>query len=453
MTKIADALIVTFNSGMSLQTWVDAGILEREWALYERLKSRYGRVYLLTSGSARDIQIASGFGDHVEVICNEHGLDEMAYISKAPALVLERLGDARTVVIKTKQMKGGAAALELAQSLRKSGKRVGLVARGGHLWSRFTAVELGPSADPAIDAGTRERELCRGADIVVGTSIAMTGDLAWRYGLDPDRVMLIPNYVLPNTPKRTAEERDPNTILFAGSLVKRKRIDMIIDVIAQLGETGTEARLDVVGEGPELEPLRQLAEERGVKAEFEGRIPHSELLDRMSRCTIYAQASALEGHPKTVLEAMATGAAVVITDTPGLGRVVQHGLTGLAMPAEPEALARAFEGLMMDAAWRDALGNAAHEAVMGAYGLDKVLSLEVEAHKRALDIAGSRDHSAAPPVRWMPEMAGESLARAADSWYRAIEGYAERRTPQERVEFLSALERLIRQMPRVADAA
>jgi hypothetical protein len=123
------------------------------------------------------------------------------------------------------------------------------------------------------------------------------------------------------------------------------------------------------------------------------------------------------------------------------------------MPPEPEALARAFEGLMMDGAWRDALGNAAREAVMNAYGLDQVLTLEIEAHERALEIAGSRDHSSAPPVRWMPEMISESPAEAADSWRRAIESYAMRRTPHERVEFLTTLERQLKQIQSIADAA
>ena len=390
MTQIADAFVLTFTSGMSLRDWFDLGLLEREWALYQRLEERYGRIVLVTYGSAEDEAMADKVGTNVKVICNREGLEDAKYAAQVPGLVSRALAKDDSVVVKTNQMMGGEIAIDIVRTLRKEGKRVGLVARGGYLWSRFEAVELGSSADEAISAGSRERDLCIAADIVVGTSIAMTGDLAWRHGLDPDRTLLVPNYVLPETPMRESDERELSTILYAGQLIKRKRVDLLIRSVALLNEIGTEATLSIIGGGVERASLKALALELGIDARFESRVPHKQLLERMSRCTIYSQASSLEGHPKTVLEAMATGAAVVITNAPGLGRVVHHGLTGLVMPPEPEALARGFEGLLGDSAWRDAMGCAARESVRQSFGLEHVLALETNAHQMAIEIGGAR---------------------------------------------------------------
>lgn len=446
MTQIADAFVLTFTSGMSLRDWFELGLLDREWALYQRLEACYGRIVLVTFGSADDAETGATLGGNVEVICNRDGLDEAEYASRVPNLVVRALADDHSAVIKTNQMMGGELAVDITQALRKEGKRVGLVARGGYLWSRFEAVELGPSADKAINAGSRERDLCTAADVVVGTSIAMTGDLAWRHGLDPTRTLLVPNYVLPEAPAREASEREPSTILYAGQLIKRKRVDLLIRSVSLLNEIGTEATLSIIGEGAEHADLEALAAELGVDARFESRVPHKQLLERMSRCSIYAQASSLEGHPKTVLEAMATGAAVVITNAPGLGRVVQHGLTGLVMPPEPDALARGFEGLLGDPAWRDAMGTAARESVQQVYGLEHVLKLEMKAHQKALEVGGNRVSSPSFPVRWQPGLLESDVAAAAQSWATSLHGFAKLLSPKKRAEFLMALDAPFYQM-------
>jgi glycosyltransferase involved in cell wall biosynthesis/SAM-dependent methyltransferase len=446
MTKIADAFVLTFTAGMSLRDWLELGLLDREWALYQRLEDCYDRIILVTYGKACDAPMAAKLGKNVEIICNREELEHAAYAAQVPGLVAKALANATSAVVKTNQMMGGEIAVEITQTLRKEGKRVGLVARGGYLWSRFEAVESGPSASQAINAGSRERDLCLAADVVVGTSIAMTGDLAWRHGLDRERTLLVPNYVLPKTPVRESNEREQSTILYAGQLIQRKRVDLLIESVALLKEIGTEATLSIVGEGAQRDNLEAMAKEQGIDARFEPRLPHDQLLERMSRCTIYAQASSLEGHPKTVLEAMATGAAVVITNAPGLGRVVHHGLTGLVMPPEAEALARGIEGLLGDPAWRDAMGSAARESVRKTYGLDHVLSLEMDAHRMAIEIAGEEVSCPIIPVRWEPGLLESSVKDAARSWANSLHGFAKRLDPKKRAEFLMALDTPFYQM-------
>jgi glycosyltransferase involved in cell wall biosynthesis len=96
------------------------------------------------------------------------------------------------------------------------------------------------------------------------------------------------------------------------------------------------------------------------------------------------QASELEGHPKTVLEAMSAGAAVIVANSPGLGDVVMHGATGLRVSLDSEAFSRAISEMLNDADWRDALGAGAARMVHATLGLSAIAPKEIEAHQYAL---------------------------------------------------------------------
>jgi glycosyltransferase involved in cell wall biosynthesis len=311
-----------------------------------------------------------------------------------------------SVVVKTNQMKGGSVGVAVARELRKRGVRTALVARGGYLWSRCEAAEHGSGSMQAVDAGEQERELCMSADLIIGTSIAMVGDLSWRYAIDRERVRLIPNYILGDVGPRGSADRDGKTVLYAGQLVARKRVHLIVEGIAQVKAIAQrDARLSIIGEGPEQPRLEELAASLGVDATFEPRLPHRELLERMATCAVYVQASELEGHPKTVIEAMSTGAPVIVTAAPGLGGIVDHGSTGLVFPPVASALARGVAGMLDDPQWAEAIGEAAAAGARIKYGLDRVAPMEHEAHLEAMRIAGQGAHAAGAPVRWEPAFA------------------------------------------------
>ncbi len=388
---IADALVVVFTYGVSLRTWQNTGGISRELALYCALAPKYEKIVLFTYGGPGDQEIldkaiSPDLRDKFVLICNSGKQETSVYSSSAPSLVKAALPNAERVVIKTNQMAGGHVAARITPYLRSFGMKVGLVARGGYLWSRMTAYEHGTASKQAIDAAAIEKELCSAADVVVGTTQSMVDDLAWRYMIDPSRTRLIPNYVVePEMEPKSACDRTPGLILYAGQLVKRKRVDVLIDAVAQVEpETRAKLMLEIIGDGPELETLSAQAQTLGVPVTFRGRLPHDELQARMNECSMYVQASELEGHPKTVLEAMAMGAPCVVANSPGLGDVVMHGATGLRIPLDPEAFSRAITEMMADPDWRDVLGSGAARVVHASLGLAATLPKEIEAHQYAL---------------------------------------------------------------------
>lgn len=435
--RIADTLVLAFTAGVSLHDWKATGMLDREWALYERLRPFYGQIILVTYGTNDDAS-AIELGAGVRVVCNHDKLTRVQFQATVPDRVSDLCAGSRTVVVKTNQLASGVVAVRIAERLREQPeRRVALVVRGGFLWSRFMAREQGANSTAALDAGVVERELCQAADLVVGTTREMIEDLEWRYGLDDSGTRLVPNYVVADVPFREANERQAGLVLYAGQLTLRKRVDLLIESIANLPENLREQVLfRVIGTGPEEGRLRALAEGKGIRSEFLPRIAHRDLLEQMSRCAIYAQASSLEGHPKTVLEAMATGAAVVVAESPGLGNVVQNGVTGLRVTGEADAFTHAIGALLSDDDWRGILGSAASRIVRETLGLDVIIDQEIAAHRLAIQRASRARHEPIASVRWEPDLLRAPSDLAAGTWLRSLDAYLSRLSPERRREFL-----------------
>ena len=274
----------------------------------------------------------------------------------------------------------------------------------------------------------------------------MIDELAWRYAMDPDQLVEIPNFVLSDMPLRHADERASGTVLFADDLVERKRVDLLIEAIWELPEsTRSGLTFSIIGNGPDRDRLEQYARNLNIPAVFEAALPHAELMDRMSRCSVFVHASAFESHPAVVIEAMATGAPVVVADAPGLAGIVRHCVTGLCVPSEPKAFTHAIEGLLSDAGWREAIGSAACREALGLYGLEKIAATEIRSHARAMQLscnAGPLDHGR---VLWDEGLPAAGTVEAARIWTQIASHFAEQMTPENRDEFLDLVNELIKQ--------
>lgn len=80
-----------------------------------------------------------------------------------------------------------------------------------------------------------------------------------------------------------------------------------------------------------------------------------------------------EGIPQIILQAQATGRAVVGTTVGGIPEVVEDDVTGLLVPPRnPEALAEKISALLNDAALRERLGTASRAQMEKHYGVDSM---------------------------------------------------------------------------------
>ena len=139
---------------------------------------------------------------------------------------------------------------------------------------------------------------------------------------------------------------DARIVLSVSRLTRQKGIDTAIQALSLLPD---DVVLVVLGEGPERELLRELAEELvvGDRVFLPGRVP--DVGAWLRRAHAYVQPSRWEGFGLAVLEAMVSGLPVVATNVSSLPELVADGDTGVLVPPEdPAALARGIEQALAD---------------------------------------------------------------------------------------------------------
>ena len=166
--------------------------------------------------------------------------------------------------------------------------------------------------------------------------------------------------------------RERHRILAVGRLDPIKGFDVLVDALAQLQRRGVDFSCRLVGSGPLDAALREQARRLGVadRIEFAGAQPQDVVRGWMREATLFVLPSQVaddgnrDGIPVALMEAMASGCAVVSTRVSGIPELVEDGTGGLLVGArDAEALADALQQLLHDEALRLRLATHARQRI------------------------------------------------------------------------------------------
>jgi len=183
--------------------------------------------------------------------------------------------------------------------------------------------------------------------------------------LDGVEIYDVPNGVNVSTFK-PSKNRDDKTILFVGRLEKRKGPKYLIEAFAELKKNVPDARLLIVGDGPDRERLQEQIEQLAVDdVEMLGYVSHEEKQLLLSKATIACFPAIYgESFGIVLLEAMATGTPIIAGDNPGYSSVMKdRGLLSLVDPKNLDEFARRLQLLITDKELRE---------LMSSWGLEYV---------------------------------------------------------------------------------
>ena len=107
-------------------------------------------------------------------------------------------------------------------------------------------------------------------------------------------------------------EKVPLSCLQVSNLIELKQIPVTIRAFAKIYEKHPQARLTIIGRGPDREMLEKLCEELGISdvVTFTGQLQHQDVMAHMSRTQFYIMPSVREGLPISYLEAMGMGCVI-----------------------------------------------------------------------------------------------------------------------------------------------
>jgi glycosyltransferase involved in cell wall biosynthesis len=327
---------------------------------------------------------------------------ELAVACSPGGVFVERLHDLGVPVIAADMRKRRRldTVLGLARELRR--RRPHIVhtqGRGdpfGRLAARLARVPALVSTTAAIagryDVGERWRKAVyrlvdyttdRLVDRYIVVNRASVEILAERHGVAPARIAVIPNGIEVDRydPDHAARglwrdrlgvPKDAILIGGLGRLTWEKGFPDLIKAFANL--EGTDVRLVIAGDGPDWEELRALARSLDVSSRvllpgFVDDVP-----SLLADLDVFVLSSYREGHPMSLLEAMAMGCPVVATDIAGVGDTVADGVDGrLVAAGDVEAMAQAVTALINDSDAARRLGRNARKKIGREYTVDRMV--------------------------------------------------------------------------------
>jgi glycosyltransferase involved in cell wall biosynthesis len=148
--------------------------------------------------------------------------------------------------------------------------------------------------------------------------------------------------------------------------------------------------LEIVGDGPARAEVERALGPLGARVTYRGRLGDDAVAAALADADLYVWPAINEAFGMALLEAQASGLAVVAGNSGGVGAVVTHGKTGLlAPPGDPTAFAAAVRLLLDDPARRAAFGAAARRKAVAQHDLASA------ATRLAAMLAAHRPHRAA----------------------------------------------------------
>ncbi|EEG78070.1 glycosyltransferase family 4 protein [Dethiobacter alkaliphilus] len=186
---------------------------------------------------------------------------------------------------------------------------------------------------------------------VICCSRYMYNELQTVFHLPDDKIETVPNGVDPrqfvagrhdSTVRERFAAADEKIVFFIGRLVQEKGVHVLLDAAPRILAAEPKTKFVIAGKGPALESLRSQARQMGI----ENRIYFTGYIDDHTRNALYQSASVAvfpslyEPFGIVALEGMAANVPVVVSETGGLGDIVEHGIDGLkCFPGDAASLA------------------------------------------------------------------------------------------------------------------
>ena len=257
---------------------------------------------------------------------------------------------------------------------------------------------------PMITRGTYAPAKAIGADLdmVFAVSHRVADDLERRYGMPRLKIKVIYNGVeVPDLiPQRYfGQHGQPFRLLYSGRLSDLdKGILLLPDILQKVRTQGVDARLTLIGTGPDGDRLHREFQRRHLLdfVDMKGNVTLGQVGGLLAETDCFLLPSRFEGCPNALLEAMAAGCASVSARIQGsVDRIVEDGRSGLlAAVADAGDFARQVVQLARDAARRREMGDAARRRIAERFTASQAAEAYARAWHELLSLPDRR-----PPAR------------------------------------------------------
>lgn len=373
-------LVLFFTYGVSLKTWCEFGLLDREVILYSYLTKLGVKVTFVTYGDESDYIIGKKI-PKINVL-------PIYSLFKKPNNKFVRFIQSFTIsfylkkviksadILKTNQMYGAWVPIIAKLLFNKK-----VLLRSGYEWYRNTFIRGSRKGKKYLlykIVGFIISFLSyKLADRIIISNQCDANFIKKTFFVGSEKIFRLGNYIDINQFKWCGPGQSER-ILFIGRLSAQKNLHNLCYAIKRSG-----IGLDIIGDGELREEVNNIVRGNMIDVKFLGIFPNRELPEMINKYKIFILPSVYENNPKTLLEAMACGRAVIGTDVDGIREVISHGINGLLCETSSASICEAIRSLGNNDQLCFRLGNEARKYVEKYHSLDNVVKTE---HKIYLNV-------------------------------------------------------------------
>lgn len=257
------------------------------------------------------------------------------------------------------------------------------------------------------------------SDRVIVNSDYMKDEVSEIFDLSPEKIHIIPNGI--RTDKfdgvepdilfrRTFALDEEKIVFFVGRIVNEKGVHILIDSVPKILKTYPHTKFVIVGKGPQLDYLKWKVWNLGIveKVYFTGYVNDEDLMKLYKCVDVAVFPSLYEPFGIVVLEGMVAKVPVVVSDTGGLGSIVEHGVNGLKSYAgNANSLADCIMEVLGDEDRARALVDKAFLNVCEMYNWQTITKSTMKVYEEVMTKEGwfrsdeEQEKTESNPARWL----------------------------------------------------
>ncbi len=208
----------------------------------------------------------------------------------------------------------------------------------------------------AVDAAVNQFDL-----------VVVRGSRALRYvtehGMQGQTAVITGSVDMP--PTTLGFEQRAYDIAFVGRLSEYKRPDRLLTIAAESRQSGQALRVLMVGDGPDADELKKLADTLGIASDVTWTGRRSDVLDLVATARLFVLPSRWEGVSIALLEAMGCGCVPVVSNVGDLADVVSKKNGAILDQDDIDGFRDKIQLFLSDAALWDGLSSASREIAEG----------------------------------------------------------------------------------------
>lgn len=250
--------------------------------------------------------------------------------------------------------------------LLSSFKKIPLVVTYQEIWGNYWYAYLGKLK--GLIAKLIERAVIELSDNLIVYSFNIKKELIRRSADEKNKNMnVIPNGIDLEMIERIPPSQQGSDLIFAGRLIKEKNVAVLIESVSSVKKSLSNIRCIIVGGGPEKQSLIALSDRLGLRDNiiFKDFLENEEVISLMKASKVFVFPSRREGFGIAVLEAMASGLAVITVNHPmnSASELIRDGKNGFICKLDKKDIAHNILKVLTDDNLRNNLSKFARDYV------------------------------------------------------------------------------------------